>query len=132
MGRCVLVVEDNPLNLQLAQVVLEVHGFEVLEAHDAEECFAVLQERRPDLVLMDVKLPGKDGLEITRELRATPETRDLAVVALTAHGSAQYEQRVLEAGCDGYLTKPFNTRTLASQLEGFLPQDETPASSSAR
>jgi CheY-like chemotaxis protein len=117
---CVLIVEDNPLNLELAQDILEAQGFEVRAAHDAAQCFAALADRRPDLILMDIQLPGKDGLQITRELRANPATRDLPIVAMTAHAMVEDARLVAEAGCDGYLTKPIQTRTLAPQVAAFL------------
>jgi CheY-like chemotaxis protein len=120
MSKRVLVVEDNPLNMELARDLLEDHGYEVLEAADWVECLAVLSTRRPDLVLMDVQLPDKDGLQITRELRADPRYADLLIVAMTAHAMTDDEQRVREAGCDGYLTKPIDTRTLAQHVERYL------------
>ena len=120
MSRCVLVVEDNALNLELARIILEVNGYEVLPALDADECLAVLAARRPDLILMDVGLPGKDGLQLTRELRADPATHDLLIVAMTAHAMADDARRVMEAGCDGYLTKPIDARALAQQVAAFI------------
>jgi two-component system cell cycle response regulator DivK len=120
MSRCILVVEDNPFNQELDRAVLESHGFEVIEAGDATECFDVLSHRKPDLVLMDIQLPGKDGLQITRELRTNPEMQDLVIVAMTAHAMLGDERRMVEAGCDGYLPKPIDTRTLGTQVEAFL------------
>jgi CheY-like chemotaxis protein len=120
MAAQVLIVEDTPLNLELVQDVLEIAGFDVLAARDAEECFALVAEHRPDLILMDVQLPGKDGLQITRELRAAPETHDLLIVAMTAHAMLEDERRVMDAGCDGYLTKPIRTRRLVEQVTSFL------------
>lgn len=120
MSHSILVVEDNALNLELARLILEVNGYEVLPALDAEECLAVLAARRPDLILMDVQLPGKDGLQLTRELRATPATHDLLIVAMTAHAMADDVRRAAEAGCDGYLTKPIDTRVLAEQVAAFI------------
>jgi CheY-like chemotaxis protein len=122
MAAQVLIVEDTPLNLELVQDILEIAGFEVLAARDAAECFALLAEHRPDLILMDVQLPGKDGLQITRELRAEPETHDLLIVAMTAHAMVEDERRVMDAGCDGYLTKPIRTRMLVEQVTSFLDQ----------
>jgi CheY-like chemotaxis protein len=123
MTHRILVVEDTPLNLELARDVLEAQGYEVLEATNADECFSILRETRPDLILMDVQLPGKDGLQITRELRATPEYRDLTIVAMTAHAMVEDEARVLEVGCDGYLTKPIQTRSLGASVAQFLHVD---------
>jgi CheY-like chemotaxis protein len=116
----ILVVEDNQLNLDLIGAVLRHHGFEVEVAGDADECYARLSDRRPDLVLMDVQLPGEDGLEITRKLRADPATHDLLIVAVTAYAMAGDAQRVMDAGCDGYVTKPIDTRTLAAKVNAYL------------
>lgn len=120
MSGCILVVEDNPFNMELDRAVLESHGFEVLEAVDAAECFEVLARHKPDLVLMDIQLPGKDGLQITRELRANPDLQDLVIVAMTAHAMLGDEKRITEAGCDGYLPKPIDTRNLGAQVDAFL------------
>jgi CheY-like chemotaxis protein len=128
MGAQVLIVEDTPLNLELAQDILEIAGFEVLAARDAAECFALVAEHRPDLILMDVQLPGKDGLQITRELRANPDTHDVLIVAMTAHAMQEDERRVMDAGCDGYLTKPIQTRRLVAQVTSFLDQKNGGAS----
>jgi CheY-like chemotaxis protein len=122
MAYSILIVEDTPLNMELARDILEAQGFEVFTAQDAAECMAELSARRPDLILMDLQLPGKDGLQITRELRANPATRDLLIVAMTAHAMVEDARRVAEAGCDGYLTKPIQTRTLAQQVTGFLTE----------
>lgn len=120
MAYLILVVEDNPLNLELARAVLERDGHEVIEARDAAECVALLPDRRPDLVLMDIQLPVKDGLQLTKELRNDPVTADLVIVAMTSYAMAGDECRALEAGCDGYLTKPIQTRTLAKDAVAFI------------
>src|SRR5579862_6765343 len=99
MAEVVLVVEDNPLNMELARDLLELHGYEVLGASDWTECFDRLASHRPDIVLMDLQLPGKDGLQITRELRADPRYSDLLIVAMTAHAMIEDENKVLDAGC---------------------------------
>jgi CheY-like chemotaxis protein len=120
MAYAILVVEDNPLNLELARAVLERDGHEVLEAHDATDCMLILSQRRPDLILMDIQLPGKDGLQLTRELRDREATRHLLIVAMTSYAMVGDERRALEAGCDGYLTKPIQTRTLAGWAAAFV------------
>src|SRR5690606_24846489 len=102
----VLVVEDNPANMTLVTTILRRFGYEVLQAGDAPEGLAQAREEHPDLVLMDMQLPGMDGLEATRRLKADPETRDIPVVALTAQAMKGDEERIREAGCDGYLAKP--------------------------
>jgi CheY-like chemotaxis protein len=116
----ILLVEDHPLNLELARDILEAHGYEVWAAGNAAECFACLQSDHPDLILMDIQLPGMDGLQITRALRADPATRGLLIVAMTAHAMAEDREHVLAAGCDGYLVKPIQTRLLAQQVAAFI------------
>src|SRR3954449_9268936 len=116
MPHRILIVEDTPLNLELARDVLEAHGYEVWAAANAEECLALLETRQPDLILMDVQLPGMDGLQLTQQLRADPATRRLPIVAMTAHAMVEDAERVRAAGCDGYLVKPIQTRTLAKQV----------------
>ncbi|MDB5056683.1 MAG: two-component hybrid sensor and regulator [Chloroflexi bacterium] len=125
MGKQILIVEDHPLNLELARDLLEAHGYTVAAAGDAKECLARIGEQRPDLILMDVQLPGKDGLQITAELRANPATQSLRIVAMTAHAMAADAQRARAAGCDGYLTKPIQTRTFVDQISAFLDGTST-------
>lgn len=120
MSACILVVDDNFTNLKLASQVLELEGHEVLGAGDAEEALAILKSRRPDLVLMDIALPGMDGLELTRLLKAQGEYRAMPVVALSAFAMKGDEEKAMHAGCDGYITKPINTRTFAKQIRVFL------------
>ena len=106
MKKRILVVEDNPLNLELVTDLLEADGFLVSHARTAEEGFRAARELSPDLILMDLSLPGLDGLAATRALRADPATRHLTIVALTAHAMKGDEAIALRAGCDGYLAKP--------------------------
>jgi two-component system cell cycle response regulator len=94
----------------------------VLTAADAEEALALLDVVHPRLILMDVQLPGLDGLELTRRLKTDPATRDIVVVALTAYAMQGDEQKALDAGCDGYLAKPIATRLLAATVERYLAQ----------
>ncbi len=119
-GDPILVVDDNPTNLKLIRVLLAGEGYEVRTAGDAEEALAALQGFRPRLVLMDLQLPGMDGLELTRRLKADPGTRDILIVALTAYAMKGDEEKAREAGCDGYLAKPIDTRTLPAQVAGYL------------
>lgn len=116
----VLVVEDNPANLLLACAVLARAGYRTLEACSAEEALDCLRSARPDLILMDIQLPGQDGLALTRQLKADPATAAIPVVALTAHAMVDDEQKARAAGCDGYLTKPINTRALPQQVAAVL------------
>lgn len=117
MGITILVIDDNPVNLKLAAEVLRADGHTVIRAEDAEQALELLQTQLPDLVLTDIALPGMDGLELTRRLKADPRYRHLPVVALTASAMKGDEARVLDAGCDAYIAKPIDTRTLSAQLE---------------
>jgi CheY-like chemotaxis protein len=120
MGITVLVIDDNPVNLKLASEVLRAEGHAVIRAEDAEQALSLLESRMPDLVLTDIALPRMDGLELTRRLKADPRYRHLPVVALTASAMKGDEVRILEAGCDAYITKPINTRTLTAQVLSVL------------
>jgi two-component system cell cycle response regulator len=125
MNEPILVIEDNDLNRELVTDLLEASGFIVYQAREAEEGLRLARELLPALVLMDLSLPGIDGLAATRALRADPVTRHLTVVALTAHAMKGDEKTALRAGCDGYLTKPIDTRTLASKMESFIALAKT-------
>src|SRR5437588_1594453 len=116
----ILVVDDHPTNLKLCKVMLSVDGYEVHTAADAEEALALLGTVHPGLILMDLQLPGLDGLELTRRLKADPATRDIVIVALTAYAMKGDEQKALDAGCDGYVAKPIDTRRLPELLRGHL------------
>jgi len=117
----ILVVDDNRANQELVRVLLESAGQEVVLAASADEALARVRERAPELVLMDIQLPGTDGLELTRRMRALPETRAVPIVALTAYAMKGDERKALDAGCDGYLTKPIDTRSFAHVVLGYLP-----------
>jgi CheY-like chemotaxis protein len=112
----ILVIDDNPVNLKLASEVLLADGHEVIRAEDAEQALGLLRARMPDVVLTDIALPRMDGLELTRHLKADPRYRHLPVVALTASAMKGDEARILEAGCDAYIAKPIDTRTLTAQI----------------
>src|SRR5262249_45324714 len=116
----ILVVDDNPINLKVVQIALTVAGYDVHTAIDAESTLELLRSLRPRLVLMDLQLPGIDGLDLTRRLKSDARTRDAIIIAVTAYAMKGDEQHALAAGCDGYLTKPINTRTLAATVAGYL------------
>ena len=120
MKKRILVVEDNLLNLELVTDLLEADGFIVCHAHTAEEGFRAARELSPDLILMDLSLPGLDGLAATRALREDPATHHLTIIVLTAHAMRGDEALALRAGCDGYLTKPIDTRTFAAKVAAFI------------
>jgi CheY-like chemotaxis protein len=126
----VLIVEDNQANMLLAKAVLERAGFTTEAAGSAEEAFALLPNLQPDVILMDLQLPGKDGLTFTRELKSDPTLAHIPIIALSAHAMKDDRWRVLTAGCDGYIPKPINTRMFATQIRDILA--ETAAHGSQR
>ena len=117
----ILIVEDNEANRLLAGAVLEREGYRVEMAGNAEEALQKLAEVSPALILMDVQMPGMDGLTLTRRLKGDARTADIPVVALTALAMMGDRERTLEAGCSGYISKPINTRTFASEVSKYLP-----------
>lgn len=117
----ILLVEDNEANQMLATAVLELEGFEVRVAGSGSELFDLLRDWKPDLILMDVQLPGQDGLTLTRLLKSDVETEAIPVVALTAHAMSGDRQLAINAGCAGYISKPIETRTFGSEVRQFLP-----------
>jgi CheY-like chemotaxis protein len=116
----ILVVDDNPINLRLISDLLEFEGHEVVKALDAENAQITLADTLPDLILMDIALPGMDGLTLTRLLKGDARTRHIRIVALTAFAMKGDEQKAFDAGCDGYITKPIDTRALPTQVAGYL------------
>ena len=116
----ILIVEDNPLNLELVTVVLEMRGHEVVFATDAEQGIAMAQTVLPELILMDISLPGMDGLAATQQLRQIAGMADIPVVALTAHAMRGDQERVLAAGCQGYIAKPIDISSFVDEVENFL------------
>jgi two-component system cell cycle response regulator DivK len=118
----VLIVEDNPRNLKLVRDVLEHVGYRTLEATTADDGLALAREHRPDIVLMDVQLPGIDGVQALGRLRADPATRAIPVVAVTAFAMKDDSARFVAAGFDGYLEKPISVREFPDQVAEFLNQ----------
>lgn len=116
----ILIVDDNPVNLKLVRYVVEGHGYEVETAADAETALAAIRARRPDLILMDLQLPGTDGLELTRTIKADRATRDIRVIALTAYAMKGDREKALAAGCDDYVAKPIDTRALPKTIARHL------------
>ncbi|MCH8289539.1 response regulator [Candidatus Poribacteria bacterium] len=119
-AKCVLVVEDKDLNRKIVRIVLKSKGYNVLEATNAEEALEILQAQIPDLILMDIALPGMSGEELTRQIKGTPQWRHLPIIALTAHAMKGDREQFLKAGCDDYISKPINTRLLAELVENYL------------
>ena len=125
-GERILVVDDNDFNLELMRDMLEGEGYRVRVAMDANDAISVLHDFRPRLIFMDIQLPGMDGLTLTRMLKSNPSMRDIRIVGLTGYAMAGDEQRLLAAGCDGYLPKPIDTRRLPGVISSMLsPQPRT-------
>lgn len=120
MSARILVVEDNPLNLKLVRDVLQIAGHDVVEARTGEEALLAAEDGAPDLVLMDLQLPGIDGTETLRRLRQGPLGRNVPVVAVTAFAMAGDRERVALAGFDGHIAKPINVRGLPELVRGYL------------
>ncbi|MEO5510363.1 MAG: response regulator [Longimicrobiales bacterium] len=116
----ILVVEDNPANMTLATFLLKSAGHDVLPATDAEVGLAVARAEKPDLILMDIQLPGMDGLEATRLLKSDDTTSSISVVALTALAMKGDEERIRAAGCDGYIAKPLDYKNFLTSIELHL------------
>jgi two-component system, cell cycle response regulator DivK len=121
----ILIVDDNPQNLKLARVLLARHGYEVHTAADAEQALTVLETMTPKLILMDLQLPGMDGYELTRRLKSDPQRKQIAIVALTAYAMKGDAERAREAGCDGYVTKPIDTRALPAVIAEHIKRVST-------
>ena len=124
-GRRILVVEDNPLNLKLVRDVLTAYGYDVVEAQSGEEGVALAGTCSPDLVLMDLQLPGIDGYEALRLLRQDSRLGGVPVVAVTAFALKEDRERATREGFDGYLGKPISVRALPSQVDDFLSNGRT-------
>jgi two-component system cell cycle response regulator DivK len=119
-GETILVVDDSAVSLKLADVVLRSEGYRVMVASSAGQALSMLGTTLPDMVLVDVHLPGMSGLELTRCIRQEARTRELLVVVLSGSVSHECEQKAFEAGCNGFIGKPIDTRTFGSRLRTFL------------
>jgi CheY-like chemotaxis protein len=117
----ILLVEDNPANQLLAETVLEREGFLVDIAGSAAEAVRQISAHLPDLILMDISLPGQDGLSLTRDLKSDPATSRVPVVALTAHAMVGDREAALAAGCSGHITKPIDVDKFGDEVRAFLP-----------
>jgi CheY-like chemotaxis protein len=121
-GKSILIVDDNTQNLKLARVVLANEGFDVYTASNAEDALQLLRTVTPRLILMDIQLPGMDGLELTRRLKADPATRAVRVIALTAYAMKGDDEKAFAAGCDGYITKPIDVERLPVVVSSYLAE----------
>ncbi|HEY0139701.1 MAG TPA: response regulator [Thermoanaerobaculia bacterium] len=121
--RRILVVEDNDMNMQLVEFLLEEGGYAIVKATSGEEALAITRDDAapaPDLILMDIHLPGMDGLSVVRAMKEDARTRRIPILALTAHAMRGDKDRFLEAGCDGYISKPIDVKTFLSAIETYL------------
>ena len=125
MSATILVIDDNPTNLKLVSELLEFEGHQVLRAVNAEEALVVLAGNLPELILMDIALPGMDGLTLTRNLKADERTRHIRIIVLTAYAMKGDDQRAFDAGCDGYVTKPIDTRKLPGLVTDLLAKERS-------
>jgi len=116
----VLVIEDNEMNMKLARSLLQIGKYSVLEAIDAENGIRLAREHHPDLILMDIQLPGLDGLTATQKIKDDPAMKDITIVALTSYAMQGDEKKAMDAGCAGYIAKPIDTRNFLETLGQFL------------
>jgi CheY-like chemotaxis protein len=119
-GERILIVDDNATNLKLVAYLMKAKGYEVETAIDADAALVVIRDRPPRLILMDVQLPGVDGLELTRRLKADPATAGIVIVAVTAYAMKRDQDRAVAAGCDDYIAKPIDTRELPDTVARLL------------
>ncbi|MCD4716669.1 MAG: response regulator [Desulfobacterales bacterium] len=119
-NKTILVIEDNELNMKLVRSLLGIENYRVLEAEDAETGLQIAREHPPDLILMDIQLPGMDGLKATRIIKIDPVLKDVPVVALTSYAMEGDAKKVLEAGCADYIAKPLDTRSFLKTITGHL------------
>ena len=123
-GERILIVDDNATNLKLVAYLMKAHGYDVDSALDAEGALESIGRRRPEVILMDIQLPGIDGLELTRRLKADPGTRDIIIIAVTAYAMKGDQDKALAVGCDDYITKPIDTRALPDTIARHLAKRE--------
>ncbi|HXS95985.1 MAG TPA: response regulator [Candidatus Limnocylindrales bacterium] len=119
-GEPILIIDDTPVNLKLTRILLVNEGYKVITAASAEEGLELLRGMHPALILADIQLPGMDGLEFTRRIKSDPATKNIPIIALTAFAMKGDEQKAIDAGCDGYITKPIDTRTLGARIREVL------------
>lgn len=122
----IIIVEDDPMNMELASDLLEVGGYRVLKASTAEDGLALIRAERPDLILMDIALPGMDGLEAMRRLHADPQVTGIPIIAFTASIMEADREKIRAAGCQGIITKPIDTRNFVRTIAGYLAAGRKP------
>lgn len=117
----VLIIEDNPKNRKVFKDILSVHGFKSIEAVDGEEGYKMAKEHNPDLIVMDVQLPGANGYEITRRLKSEDDTKDIPIIIVTSFAMAGEENEARAAGCNDYISKPINIHQFIETIKKYLP-----------
>ena len=122
--KTILVVEDNELNMKLVKELISIGKYRMLEANDAEIGIQLVREQRPDLVLMDIQLPGMDGLSATKIIKEDPDLKDIPIVALTSYAMQGDKEKALAAGCTGYIAKPIDTRKFLGTISQYLKDDD--------
>ncbi|MBB4659388.1 response regulator [Parvularcula dongshanensis] len=119
-GKTVLIVEDNELNMKLFNDLLETQGYRVVQTDNGNDALSLVKAHQPDLVLMDIQLPGKSGLEVTSELKADPEVSHIPVIAVTAFAMKSDEERIRAGGCEDYLAKPISVPVFLEKVKRYL------------
>lgn len=119
-GEPILIIDDNVLNLKLVTYLLTAKGYDIHTAANAEEAMKTLKTFQPRLILMDIQLPGMDGFELTKKLKADPNYKNIPIIAITAYAMKGDKEKVLAAGCDGYIAKPIDTRTFPDIINKYL------------
>ena len=122
MREKILIVEDNPRNMRLIEMTLRSDDYTLLKANDGETALDIAAREQPDLILMDIRLPGMNGLDVTKKLRKIPAFSNTPIIGLTAHAMKGDKEKVLDSGCDAYLSKPINTRELPGIITEMLTQ----------
>jgi two-component system cell cycle response regulator DivK len=123
----ILLVDDNDTNLYLIRFILQKTGYEVIEARDGLEGVKLALEEKPDLVIMDIQLPGIDGLEATRRIRASESDHEVPIIALTAHAMTSDREETLAAGCNGYISKPIDVKNFVREIKRYMKDTPHPA-----
>ena len=122
-NRSILVIEDNDLNMKLVRSLLKIDDYCIIEAKDAESGIQLAHVHHPDLILMDIQLPGMDGLSATKAIKADDASKDIPVVALTSYAMQGDKKKALDAGCVGYISKPLDTRSFLKFIREFFDYD---------
>jgi len=126
MGKkSILVIEDNELNMKLVKGLLQIGGYNMLEANDAETGIDMTREHHPDLILMDIQLPGMDGLSATRKILSDADLKHIPIVALTSYAMEGDKEKALAAGCAGYITKPIQKKSFLNAISQYLDTDKS-------